>query len=57
VYAVIVPGNERSVGVARRLGMQYVGRTEKYSGVEVQVYRLRPGDLQPTTMDLHRHYR
>ncbi len=57
VYAVIVPGNERSVGVARRLGMQYVGRTEKYSGVEVQVYRLRPGDLRPTTMDLPESYR
>jgi RimJ/RimL family protein N-acetyltransferase len=57
VYAVIVPGNERSVGVARRLGMQYVGRTEKYSGTEVQVYRLRPGDLRATSMDLREPYR
>jgi [ribosomal protein S5]-alanine N-acetyltransferase len=56
VYAVIFPGNERSVGVARRLGMQYVGRTEKYSGTEVQVYRLRPGDLRPAATDSHRPY-
>ena len=47
VYAVIRPGNEHSSGVARRLGMQYVGRTEKYFGVELDVYRLRPADLIP----------
>ena len=45
VYAVIRPGNTRSAAVARRLGMQYVGRTEKYLGLELEVYRLRPGDL------------
>jgi RimJ/RimL family protein N-acetyltransferase len=47
VYAVIRPGNARSAAVARRLGMQYVGRTDKYFGVETEVYRLRPADLRP----------
>jgi RimJ/RimL family protein N-acetyltransferase len=46
VYAVIRPGNTRSAAVAQRLGMQYVGRTEKYLGLELEVYRLRPGDLE-----------
>jgi RimJ/RimL family protein N-acetyltransferase len=45
VYAVLRPGNTRSAEVAQRLGMQYVGRTEKYLGLELEVYRLRPGDL------------
>jgi RimJ/RimL family protein N-acetyltransferase len=48
VYAVIQPGNTRSAAVAQRLGMQYVGRTEKYLHLELEVYRLRPGDLRPT---------
>ena len=47
VYAVIVPGNVRSAAVAKRLGMQYVGRTDKYFGMELEVYRLRPADLRP----------
>ncbi|HSV65457.1 MAG TPA: GNAT family N-acetyltransferase [Mycobacteriales bacterium] len=45
VYAVIKPGNDRSAAVARRLGMEYVGRTDKYYGQEMDVYRIRPGDL------------
>ncbi|HYU83872.1 MAG TPA: GNAT family N-acetyltransferase [Kribbellaceae bacterium] len=47
VYAVIRPGNQRSEAVAKRLGMQYVGRTDKYYGMELEVYRLRPSDLRP----------
>jgi RimJ/RimL family protein N-acetyltransferase len=47
VYAVIRPGNARSAAVAVRLGMQYVGRTDKYFGIELEVYRLRPADLRP----------
>lgn len=48
VYAVVRPGNTRSAAVAQRLGMQYVGRTEKYLGTELEVYRLRPDDLRAT---------
>jgi RimJ/RimL family protein N-acetyltransferase len=45
VFAVVRPGNRRSLGVARRLGMEYVGNTEKFYGVRMELYRLRPGDL------------
>jgi RimJ/RimL family protein N-acetyltransferase len=50
VYAVIRPGNTRSAAVARRLGMQYVGSTDKYFGIELEVYRLRPADLRPVDL-------
>jgi RimJ/RimL family protein N-acetyltransferase len=45
VFAIVRPGNERSTAVARRLGMEYVGRTEKYYGLHAELYRLRPADL------------
>jgi hypothetical protein len=32
----------------RRIGMQWVGETEKYHDLRLQQYRLRPGDLTPT---------
>jgi RimJ/RimL family protein N-acetyltransferase len=47
VYAVIRPGSEHSAAVARRLCMQYVGRTAKYYRTELDVFRLRPADLHP----------
>jgi RimJ/RimL family protein N-acetyltransferase len=53
VFAIVRPGNRRSTAVAQRLGMEYVGITEKYLGVRLELYRLRPGDLIATT-DLHR---
>jgi RimJ/RimL family protein N-acetyltransferase len=45
VFAIVRPGNERSTAVARRLGMEYVGRTDKYFGLHAELYRLRPADL------------
>jgi RimJ/RimL family protein N-acetyltransferase len=45
VFAVVRPGNNRSTAVAQRLGMEYVGNTEKFYGVRMRLYRLRPGDL------------
>ena len=45
VFAIVRPGNERSSAVARRLGMEYVGRTDKYYGLHAELFRLRPGDL------------
>ena len=45
VFAIVRPGNDRSSAVARRLGMEYVGRTEKYYGLHAELYRLRPADL------------
>jgi RimJ/RimL family protein N-acetyltransferase len=45
LFAVMRPANERAVRVARRLGMQWVGETDKYYDLRLQVYRLRPTDL------------
>ena len=45
LFIVVRPGNARAVAVARRNGMTWVGETEKYFGLTLQVYRLRPGDL------------
>jgi RimJ/RimL family protein N-acetyltransferase len=45
VFAVMRPGNTRSAALAKRLGMTWVGETDKYYGLHLQVYRLRPSDL------------
>jgi ribosomal-protein-alanine N-acetyltransferase len=45
LFAVMRPANERAEKVARRLGMQWVGETDKYYDLRLQVYRLRPTDL------------
>ena len=45
VFAIVRPGNDRSSKVARRLGMEYVGRTDKYWGLHAELFRLRPADL------------
>jgi RimJ/RimL family protein N-acetyltransferase len=45
VFAIVRPGNDRSSKVARRLGMAYVGRTDKYWGLHAELFRLRPADL------------
>ena len=45
LFAVMRPANERAEKLARRLGMQWVGETDKYYGLRLQVYRLRPPDL------------
>ena len=42
VYAVIVPENTPSLAVARRLGMTYEGRTERYYGKVLDLFSLRP---------------
>ncbi|AEB43459.1 MULTISPECIES: GNAT family N-acetyltransferase [Micromonospora] len=41
VYAVVMPGNERSMAVCRRLGMSSLGRrTDWYGGTEVETFVL-----------------
>lgn len=45
LYAVMRPANERAEKLARRLGFQWVGETDKYYGLRLQVFRLRPPDL------------
>ncbi|MGN9776805.1 GNAT family N-acetyltransferase [Micromonospora sp. H33] len=41
IYAVVTPGNDRSMAVCRRLGMSHVGRrTDWYGGTEVETFIL-----------------
>ena len=45
LFAVTRPSNVRATAMAKRLGMQWVGETAKYYGLNLQVYRIRPSDL------------
>ena len=47
VIALVRPANTRAAAMVRRIGMDWVGETEKYHGLRLQEYRLRPGDLPP----------
>ena len=47
LLAVVRPANRRAEAAVQRLGMEWVGETEKYYDLRLQVYRLRPADLQP----------
>lgn len=40
VYAVVHPENEPSLAVARRLGMRHLGRTDRFYGVELELFAL-----------------
>jgi len=41
VLAVVRPDNDRSLAVCRRLGMQPLGRTTRYYGTELELFRRR----------------
>jgi RimJ/RimL family protein N-acetyltransferase len=45
VLAVARPNNSRAQATARRIGMEWVGETEKYYDLRLQVFRIRPADL------------
>ncbi|WP_234402012.1 GNAT family N-acetyltransferase, partial [Thermobifida halotolerans] len=45
LFAVARPDNERAIATARRIGMEWVGETDKYYGRRLQVFRCRPSDL------------
>ena len=45
VIAVVRQANSRAAAMVRRMGMEWVGETEKYHNLRLQEYRLRPGDL------------
>jgi RimJ/RimL family protein N-acetyltransferase len=47
VIALVRPTNARAVAMVGRLGMQWVGETEKYHRLRLRQYRLRPADLPP----------
>jgi RimJ/RimL family protein N-acetyltransferase len=46
VIAVMRRSNARAAATVRRIGMEWVGETEKYHRLRLQQYRLRPGDLK-----------
>lgn len=45
VIALVRPANARAEATVRRLGMEWVGETEKYHHLRLQEFRLRPADL------------
>ena len=45
LFAVVRPRNERGVRTATSIGMEWVGETEKYYDLRLQVYRLRKSEL------------
>ena len=45
VFGVVRPGNQRGVATARRVGMDWVGETDKYYNLTLEVYRLSKADL------------
>jgi RimJ/RimL family protein N-acetyltransferase len=45
IFAVVRPRNSRAAALAERIGMEWVGETEKYYDRELQVYRLLRADL------------
>jgi RimJ/RimL family protein N-acetyltransferase len=45
VIALVRPANARAAATVRRIGMEWVGETEKYHDLRLQEYRLRPADL------------
>jgi len=45
VIALVRPANARAEAMVRRMGMEWVGETEKYHNLRLQEFRLRPADL------------
>lgn len=45
VVALVRSANTRAASTVRRIGMEWVGETEKYHDLRLQEFRLRPGDL------------
>jgi RimJ/RimL family protein N-acetyltransferase len=49
VIAVVRPANTRALATVRRIGMEWIGETEKYHHLRLQAYRLLPADLAAST--------
>jgi RimJ/RimL family protein N-acetyltransferase len=50
LFAVVRPHNDRGAHAARRIGMEWVGETDKYYDLRLQVFRLRRGDLDASAL-------
>ncbi|SFD00309.1 Protein N-acetyltransferase, RimJ/RimL family [Nocardioides terrae] len=51
VFAVVRPHNSRGARAARRIGMEWVGETDKYYDLRLQVFRYRKADLDISALD------
>jgi RimJ/RimL family protein N-acetyltransferase len=51
VFAVVRPANTRGAATAQRIGMEWVGETDKYYDLHLQVYRVRAADLDRPLAD------
>lgn len=49
LFAVVRPDNVRGAATAKSIGMEWVGETDKYYDLTLQVYRLRKADLDVPT--------
>ncbi|PRZ42799.1 RimJ/RimL family protein N-acetyltransferase [Antricoccus suffuscus] len=49
LFAVVRPRNVRGAATAKSVGMEWVGETDKYYDLQLQVYRLRKADLDVPT--------
>lgn len=55
VFAVVRTQNGRGAATALRVGMEWVGETEKYYDLRLQVFRLRKGELDvPAAVPMQR---
>jgi RimJ/RimL family protein N-acetyltransferase len=45
VFAIVRPENTQTTATVRQNGMHWVGETNKYFGLDLQVFRLRQADL------------
>jgi RimJ/RimL family protein N-acetyltransferase len=54
LFAVVRPENTHAATTVRRHGMHWVGETRKYYDLELQVFRLRRGDLDRAAPPGHR---
>ncbi|CAM04025.1 putative acetyltransferase [Saccharopolyspora erythraea NRRL 2338] len=45
LFAVVQPDNVQAAETVRENGMEWAGETDKYFGQRVELYRLRPADL------------
>jgi RimJ/RimL family protein N-acetyltransferase len=45
LFALVAPDNARAAATARRIGMEWVGESDKYHQTHLEVFRLRPDDL------------
>jgi RimJ/RimL family protein N-acetyltransferase len=46
LFAVARPHNKRAIATATRLGMEWVGETDKYYDLSLQVYRIRASEFK-----------